>query len=490
MSLAVRLAVSLLALTPFAVQADSAADAAAGLQAGIRAWMERVAGTDPGPHTVQVAPAGDDFRFELPVAGPVGGTGWRLSGDPVSAWAKTAGRRALGDRIAAPADASACRAGSHAGRRAARLDADAGRADHQRPVRSQPRQRLQPRGHAARLCPGRSGGGRRPQTTSFDRYSWVGGWKPDGDGRVTVAGEGKGENLSVVTDVPGRPDRASVTAAAMRNSLRVDGLSFDRLGAAVRSIASLLPGAAQTPGPAAPKDRARLRDLVLALRDLLGGAQQETALEHVQFGMGGQGGTLASLRIGGRAAATDGIVDVSLRLSAEGVDLPQVQLGPLHDYLPRRITLAPHISGIPADALVSLLLRGLDGGDPEQLQAEALTLLATSSLKAGLDDVVLDLGAAVVKASGTIAVATPDDIAGTARIVATGLDGLIRRADSVPELSGVAPFLLLLKGIGEQQGDATVWNVVYADGQTAVNGTDLSALLLGPAPERRRGRKP
>ena len=103
---------------------------------------------------------------------------------------------------------------------------------------------------------------------------------------------------------------------------------------------------------------------------------------------------------------------------------------------------------------------------------------------------MLDLGAAVVKASGTIAVAAPDDIAGTARIVATGLDGLIRRADSVPELSGVAPFLLLLKGIGEQQGDATTWNVVYADGQTAVNGTDLSTLLLGPAPERRRGRKP
>ena len=48
---------------------------------------------------------------------------------------------------------------------------------------------------------------------------------------------------------PAAPDRASVTAAAMRNSLRVDRLSFDRLGAAVRSIAGLLPGAAPTPGP-------------------------------------------------------------------------------------------------------------------------------------------------------------------------------------------------------------------------------------------------
>ncbi len=490
MSLAVRLAVSLLALTPFAVQADSAADAAAGLQAGIRAWMERVAGTDPGPHTVQVAPAGDDFRFELPVAGPVGGTGWRLSGDPVSAVAKPldGGLWAIESlRLPTPLRAEQDRTpGGAPPGWTLTLAEQTISAQFDPSLASGSSLAATLRGFALAV-PAVDGG---TQTTSFDRYSWVGGWKPDGDGRVTVAGEGKGENLSVVTDVPGRPDRASVTAAAIRNSLRVDGLSFDRLGAAVRSIASLLPGAAQTPGPAAPKDRARLRDLVLALRDLLGGAQQETALEHVQFGMGGQGGTLASLRIGGRAAATDGIVDVSLRLSAEGVDLPQVQLGPLHDYLPRRITLAPHISGIPADALVSLLLRGLDGGDPEQLQAEALTLLATSSLKAGLDDVVLDLGAAVVKASGTIAVATPDDIAGTARIVATGLDGLIRRADSVPELSGVAPFLLLLKGIGEQQGDATVWNVVYADGQTAVNGTDLSALLLGPAPERRRGRKP
>jgi len=38
----------------------------------------------------------------------------------------------------------------------------------------------------------------------------------------------------------------------------------------------------------------------------------------------------------------------------------------------------------------------------------------------------------------------------------------------------------MLKGIGEQKGDTTTWNVTYADGHTEVNGTDLSALMPSP----------
>ncbi len=496
MSLARRLAMSLLVLVPLAARADETLDAAA-LQAQLRDWVAGLMGPGAAPssHEVQVTAAGDDLRFELPVAGPVGSTGWRLSGDPVIAMAK-------------PLD------GGLWAIKSLRLPTPL-RAEQDRPPGGRPRDwrlTLAEQTISGQFDPGLTTGSSLAatlrgfalasptgddgtQTTRFDRYTWIGGWKPGSEGRVTVTGEGKGENLSILTDGPGLFERVSVTAAALRNSMRVDRLSFERLGAAVRGMMALLPGAA--PGPDAagaaesfsPQDRARLRDLVLAVRDLLGGARQETTLDHLRFEIGGQGGTVASVSFGGAAAATNGIAEVSMRLSVDGVDVPAVRQGPLRDYLPRHLTLAPRVSGIPADELASLLLRALDGDDPQLLQAEAFNVLGKSPLKAGFDDMVLDLGAAVVKASGTVTIGASDDIAGTARIVATGLDGLIRRADTVPDLRGVAPVLLLLKGIGEQKGDATTWKIVYADGQAAVNGTDLSTLLMAPS-ERRRDRKP
>jgi hypothetical protein len=185
------------------------------------------------------------------------------------------------------------------------------------------------------------------------------------------------------------------------------------------------------------------------------------------------------------------MLNASLHLAVEGIDSPLIPPGPLRDYLPRRIALTPRLSGVPADDLVALLLRGIDGDDHDSLQAEAIGLLAKGPLKAGLDDVVLDIGAAVLKANGTVTIAAPDDIKGSARIDATGLDTLIHNANTVPELRGATPFLIMMKGIGEQKGSTTTWNITYADGHTEVNGTDLSALVPSAptAPDRPRGHK-
>jgi hypothetical protein len=90
-----------------------------------------------------------------------------------------------------------------------------------------------------------------------------------------------------------------------------------------------------------------------------------------------------------------------------------------------------------------------------------------------------------------VTIAAPDDIKGSARIDATGLDTLIHNANTVPELRGATPFLIMMKGIGEQKGSTTTWNITYADGHTEVNGTDLSALVPSAptAPDRPRGHK-
>jgi len=66
------------------------------------------------------------------------------------------------------------------------------------------------------------------------------------------------------------------------------------------------------------------------------------------------------------------MLDASFNLAVEGFDSPLVPQGPLHDYLPRRIALTPRVSGVPADDLMSLLDRAIDGADKDSLQAEAL----------------------------------------------------------------------------------------------------------------------
>jgi hypothetical protein len=125
------------------------------------------------------------------------------------------------------------------------------------------------------------------------------------------------------------------------------------------------------------------------------------------------------------------------------------------------------------------VLHAIDTGDQDSLQAGAIALLGKGPLKAGLDDVLLDLGGTVLKANGGVTIAALDDIKGSGRVDVTGLDTLIHSANTVPELASARPFLIVLKGIGDQKGDITTWNITYADGQTQVNGTDLSTLMPG-----------
>jgi hypothetical protein len=503
MSLASRLAVPLFVLAPLIAaapaRADAASDAADALQQQIRAWMADLVGPsiDFGSHTVSVRPEGDGFRFDLPVAGPVGSTGWRIIADPVTAMVKPldGGRWSI-ESLRMPSPMRIEQAPRPGGK-----------------LQSWTAQWAEQETHGVfdptlatgssydAVLDGYSSFGRTEKgthSTTLYRYTGHAAWQPVGDGRVTASGTGQGENLNITADIPSRPGKVTVSVATVRTNWQVERVAFDQLGTAVRNVTGLLPtamlaaGKAGVPGSITPADRARLRDLVLALRDLLGGVQQEVTLEKLRLEAGGMSGTLDKLTIGGRAEAPDGMLDASLQLSMDGVNSSLVPDGPLRDYLPRHISLTPSISGVPAADAMALLQRAIDSDDPQSLLGEATGLLGKGPLKAGLDDVVLDLGDAVLKGSGTLTVIAADDIEGSAQVVATGLDTLIRRANTVPELHRAAPFLIFLKGIGEQKGDAITWNITYADGHTTVNGTDLTTLMPSSdsAPKRQRNRRP
>jgi len=488
MSFASRFAVPLLVLAPFIAatpaRADTTADGAAALQAQIRAWVAGLTGpaVDLGSHAVRVTPAGDAYRFELPLTGPVGNTGWVITGEPITAIAKPLDKGAWTiTSIQLPTPLRVDRTEAPDGKPYSWMLALAGQQVHGQfdpTLATGSRFEGTLRGYSS-LSQTAAG----THSSHYDRYVWNGSWVPAGDGRVTVSNQVQGHNLTVFIDAAARNRSITATVGTIRSSGRIERLSFERLGAIVRTVSGLVPTATQAastaavPNSIAPDDRTRLHDLVAALRDLLGGVQAQTKLERIRVDVGGQRGTLASLTIGSHAAAPGGMLNASFNLAVEGFDSPLVPQGPLHDYLPRRIALTPRVSGVPADDLMSLLDRAIDGADKDSLQAEALGLLAKGPLKIGLEDVAIDLGAATLKANGSVTIAAVDDIKGSARIDAVGLDTLIHSANTVPQLASAAPFLIMLKGIGEQKGDTTTWNVTYADGHTEVNGTDLSALM-------------
>jgi hypothetical protein len=437
---------------------------------------------DLGSHAVRVTPAGDAYRFELPVMGPVGNTGWVITGAPITAIAKPQDKGAWTiTSIQLPTPLRADRAATAEGKPYSWMLALAGQQVHGRfdPTLAT----------GSRLDGALRGYSSLSQTPAgthashYDHYVWNSTWAPAGDGRVTVSNQVQGRNLTVFIDAGSRDRSITATVGTIRGSARIERLSFERLGAIVRTVSSLVPTAVQAAGAGAapnsitPEDRTRLHALVAAVRDLLGGYQGQTKAEHIRVDVGGQHATLASLTIGGHAAAPGGMLDASLNLAVEGFESPLVPQGPLHDYLPRRIALTPHVSGVPAADLMSLLDRTIDDADKDALQAEALGLLAKGPLKVGLEDVAIDLGAATLKANGSVTIAAMDDIKGSARIDAVGLDTLIHNANTVPQLASATPFLIMLKGIGDQKGDTITWNVTYADGHAEVNGTDLSALM-------------
>jgi hypothetical protein len=93
----------------------------------------------------------------------------------------------------------------------------------------------------------------------------------------------------------------------------------------------------------------------------------------------------------------------------------------------------------------------------------------------------LDSGPATLTGSGALAITDPATYSGQAQLRATGFDALMQKVSATPELQQAGPVLIFLKGIGKQDGDALVWNVVYQDQKLLVNGTDLSSMIPGGA---------
>ena len=477
----------LIALTlfvPAAARADVTPEQAQALEQQLHDWLAALLGTavDVTDRPVRLTPDGDHYRVEIPMGAAADAVGLDAGDATITAEARPLpGDRWVLDDIAIPDSLHlATQGGSDPA-----TDWSMKIADQHMSALVDPTLATASSFDAdIRGQTSTSEGANGPHTSSVEHYTAHTVWLPTGNGRVDMLGNSMGDKLAASQAMP---DGAPVTWSVdhIQSSVRIDAVAANSLGTILRAAMAMVPTAlaarqsGAAPAGLPPKARTAARTLVAQLRNLWSGFTLDETLDHVRFDANGVGGSIAKLGIGAAADTRDGKLDMHLTVAIDGIDSPEIGAGPLHDYLPRHIQLSPHLYGVGVEDASQLLLRAIDsdGTNDNALMDDATQLLRKSPLTVGLDDVAFDLGPAHLNGSGEVHVAAKNQMTGEADITVTGLDALIQQAASMPEMKQALPILIMLKGLGRQNGDATHWKITYNARKILVNGNDLSAML-------------
>jgi hypothetical protein len=315
-------------------------------------------------------------------------------------------------------------------------------------------------------------------TTTYGKSSGNTILRPDGDDRITATTHASLADLQQSSDTP-NGGHITVMVGHVQAESAIRRLSPSELATFIRTLSALAPTAHGRQDSMTPEQRTLARRLVSSVWKLADGAKLTEMLDGVTFESNGVSATLHRFTIGEDFAAPDGKISFGLQLGLEGLDSPMIPPGVYHDYLPRKISLKPRISGIRSDDLRQLTLHAIDSDnqDMPMVQNEAMAMLAKSPLTVELEEISFDLGPASLDGNLSVEVSSPTDISGDGDITITGLDTLIKRANTTPQLKQIAPALIFLKGIGKQDGNDTNFAISYDNGSLKVNDTDLSSML-------------
>jgi len=478
---------------PATARADDTTPAqAADLQAQLRAWFASLAGpaADVGPHPVQVTSEGNHFLLSVTIPDDLAKLGMLPPGlaESVKATPLDAGRWALDDLVVPNPLVT-------------KLP----------PTPSQPKSaKDQPKTQAAKPV-------EQTITISFDSQQFHGvfdpsfattssfdsklvglhvtaptsestlaggsshiSFEPVADGRIDVIGVGDTTQSTTTMQIPNSPP-VRYTIDSTHSSGRTRGLSPANLAALIRSLSTLVPTLPGTKDSLNPDQRTLARAAVFALRDLFTDSEAKQTLHGLKINAAGQNASIDQIVLGMRMGVDDGKLQLLTMVNLQGFDSPQIPAGVFRDYLPQKINLKPRISGVPGEDLTKLMLRAIDSdtSDMADLQEAGIALLGEGPLEVGIDELEIDLGRAALTGHGSVDIAGPTDISGEAEIAMIGLDALLKRANTTPEIKQAVPALLFLKGIGKADGEKMVWNITYQDNKLMVNDTDLSAMMPG-----------
>ncbi len=452
-----------------------AADAPA-LEAALHGWLAALLG--PGvalsDRPVQLVPQDNHWAMTVPVTGGIG-DGLLLLGAPVTATlrAMDGGRWAL-DAIRLPPDL--------------RLSAATpqGESVWTLTLRDQDAHAvIDPALATTSSWDGRFGGyalhwqgpGGERQTEAVHVVSHL-AWQPAAAGRIDVTATGRSELLTTNARMD-RQGLVSFSAARTDAAGHIDALLPARVPALIQAALAAAP--LLTPDASrhmSPGLRGALGAVLDVAGDLLAGFGEQVTMRDVHLHTRGMDLAMRMLAFGVNVSAPDGRIALKLHFAMDGLDGGAALPGGVGGDLVRHIALTPRLTGLPAGRVLALLHEALaHGGEDPALPAEAAALMRDNPLAVGVDDFSLELGPARFTAAGDMQVLGADQVSGQARLRATGIDALIRDARDQPALGQVMPLLVFLKGLGEPDGDATVWNIAYTGGHLTVNGTDLSQMV-------------
>ena len=230
--------------------------------------------------------------------------------------------------------------------------------------------------------------------------------------------------------------------------------------------------------PAIPRETALA--LMTALTDLAKSGRIDQTIDDVTVSGQGLTGSLKQFSVGLDSKVDNGKLQAQLPLSANGLTLPDLNLGGLTTLIPTMISLTPKVSSVPTEALMRLSNRLVDDQDPDQQDIQAL--FRKGPINASIDDFHLDVAGASFAGHLAMAFTSPSAFSGTGQITADNIDKLQQAVAAEPQSAQMAPLLIFMKGIGRVEQNRLVWDIVYRNGRVEVNGQDMAALTGGPAP--------
>ena len=323
-------------------------------------------------------------------------------------------------------------------------------------------------------------------TTRIARLLGESSVNPAGGGLVNVASSSTMDGYATEQPISAGM-RLNYTVERIHSASRIDGVDWARSAEVVRTGIALFneiqAAMKMVPPPSTPTadQRAMMRAMLGAIGAMFTRAESEQTWSGLKFTAGDYSGDLAQVKMGVVIGAPDGNAEFRLRVAAEGFASPMVPQGAMQSLVPRRIVLAPRISGVPKETLVGYVARFIDAAGSLEADpaGDAMQMLADHPVTIGIDELLIDLGVARLGGTGQIQVASIGEMVGVAELRMTGIDPLIRLLGTTPETRMGVPFLVMLKGAGVSEGSETVWRIAYANGQTTVNGTDLATLIPG-----------
>ena len=283
------------------------------------------------------------------------------------------------------------------------------------------------------------------------------------------------------------PDGRDLTlhAAGFQMAMRSGGVDMGQLVRMVSGITSMVdvqnnavlarPSQGQSPG----QQIASAEKIIDFLSSMAETSESDISTTGLRIALGNQVTTAGKVALGGGYAADGRNLRSRFGLTIEQLALPALLPPALQALLPHRFALVLRLDGLQKAALLAMIQTAIATPTmpPDNAIAQVDAALAQGPAQLALEKLALDVGPAAFDAGGTITVSSLQQISGQGEIRATGMAELIALASRSSELQQAAPALLLLRGLGRQKGDTTIWSITYDNNQLMINDTDFTAML-------------